>query len=453
MKRDRTKSLKRRLTAQLLLFQIAILFVFGIAFVAYLVEVDEGGVLMSPEFADVAARAIERQADGTLRLNETDELSRLRRIAPDFWFVARNDHGEIVRTGTIPPVYEAMAEALDKITFADIRDTSAPFSYLAVVRRASGPAGDFTVLGKGHLFSTTFVVLFLSNLLMVPILLLLTIITVIAIPWIVGRAFTSLSTIATEAEAIDISQRGYRLPQAKVPREVQPLVNAINGALQRLDEGYERHQRFILDAAHELRTPVAILQTRVETLPESPIRTRVLADAGRVSALADQLLDLQRLDVGGRKFAAVDLVRLCRETAADMAPLAIAQGYELSLKTETDRLIVPGDHGALQRAVANVVQNAIEHGGGRGEITIRVLLPAAIEIADEGPGVPVSERERIFEPFHRLHPREKGAGLGLNLVREIMHRHGGSVAVSDAVHGGACFRLFFGRGGERFGNP
>lgn len=443
MKPRRPISLKRRLIVQFLIFQVGILFLFGIGFVAYLVQKDEGGVLVSPKFAEMAARAIERQADGSLRLNQTPELVRQQQMDGDFWFVARSDRGEIVRTGTIPPLYAAMADNLDKITFADIRDTAWPYSNLAVVRRASGPAGEFTVLGKGNLFSTTFVVLFLSNLLMVPILLLMALVTVVVIPLIVRRSFSSLSSIAEEAGAIDTDRRGYRLPLDEVPNEVRPLVNAINGALQRLDEGYERHRRFILDAAHELRTPVAILQTRVETIPEGQLRTHLLADAWRIASLAEQLLDLQRLDASGHSFADVDLVALCREAAADLAPLAIAHGYELSLEVDAEDLVIRADKGALQRVLTNLVQNAIEHGGARGTILIRVEKPAVIEISDEGPGVPADERERIFEPFYRLHPRSRGAGLGLNLVREIMQRHGGSVTVIDTPHGGACFRLVF----------
>lgn len=443
MKRIAPKSLKRRLIAQLLLFQVGILLLFSVAFVTYLLQAGEGIVLSDPEFANVAALAIERKPDGHLVLNETEELAKLRRRSTDFWFVARSEKGEIVQTGNVPEAYAVMAAYLDRITYADIRDTKPPFTYLAVVRRATGPAGDFIVLGKGDVFSMTYAILLLSNLLMVPILVLLVIITIVVIPWIVSRAFSGLYTVAKEAEAIDIDRRGYRLPETGIPKEVGPLVNAINGALQRLDEGHERHQRFILDAAHELRTPVAILQTRVETIVEGPIRSRLLSDAGRIVALAEQLLDLQRLDVNGASFSPVDLVEICREVAADMAPLAIAQGYDLSLETELDRLVIQGDAGALQRVIVNIVQNAIEHGGGKGNIIIRIDGRGTIEVMDEGPGIPAAERERIFEPFHRLHPREHGAGLGLNLVKEIMKRHGGHIAVSDSPRGGACFHLSF----------
>jgi len=192
------------------------------------------------------------------------------------------------------------------------------------------------MVGKGDVFSMTLPVLLFSNIMIFPVLVLISIATTIAIPLIIRREFRALSTIAKTAEAIDIDRRGYRLPDNDIPREVQPLVHAVNGALKRLDDGYERHKRFILDAAHELRTPVAILQTRVETLLEGPARSRILADANRIGVLAEQLLDLQRL--GGQKAPLVplDLVNLCRSVVADMAPLAISQGYELSFEPEED---------------------------------------------------------------------------------------------------------------------
>lgn len=297
------------------------------------------------------------------------------------------------------------------------------------------------MVGKGDLFSMTLPVLLFSNIMIFPVLVLISIATTIAIPLIIRREFRALSTIAKTAEAIDIDRRGYRLPDNDIPREVQPLVHAVNGALKRLDDGYERHKRFILDAAHELRTPVAILQTRVETLLEGPARSRILADANRIGVLAEQLLDLQRL--GGQKAPLVplDLVNLCRSVVADMAPLAISQGYELSFEPEEEPILALADDPSLRRALMNIVQNAIEHGGNRGTITMTVAANRVIEIADEGNGIPEKERELVFDAFHRLQPRDRGTGLGLNLVQEIVRYHGGDISIGDSSSGGACFRI------------
>jgi signal transduction histidine kinase len=102
---------------------------------------------------------------------------------------------------------------------------------------------------------------------------------------------------------------------------------------------------------------------------------------------------------------------------------------------------VIGDRSALERALTNLVQNAIQHGGRRGTITIHVGLPATIDVSDEGDGIPPEQRALIFEPFYRLTPLDRGAGLGLNMVREIARLHSGHVSVFDGANGGACFRL------------
>lgn len=446
MKLARRKSLKRRLTLQLLLFQIGSLFFVTAAMVPYMSSGGAGSALLSPEAAQTTANAIIRNEDNRLVLKETPEFVKLRSNTSDFWFVAVSENGEIVQGGQVPEAFSNMDQQLSDIRVSDVRDAALSYSYLAVVRiavvrRASGPAGEFVMIGKGGPFSMTLPVLLFSNILIMPVLILMSIVTVVTIPWIIRREFRALSTIARTAETIDIDRRGYRLPDGDIPKEVQPLVHAVNGALKRLDDGYERHKRFILDAAHELRTPVAILQTRVETLLDGPARSRILADASRVAVLAEQLLDLQRL--GGQKAPLVplDLVNLCRSVVADMAPLAISQGYALSFEPEEEPILALADHASLQRALMNIVQNAIEHGGNRGTITIKVGANRVIDISDQGNGIPEEDREAVFDAFHRLIPKDRGTGLGLNLVQEIVRYHGGEITISDSPSGGASFRI------------
>ncbi|MCZ7464231.1 HAMP domain-containing sensor histidine kinase [Rhizobium rhizogenes] len=446
MKPAKRKSLKRRLTIQLLLFQIGSLFIVSAGFVAYLSTGGGSSALLSPQAAQITANALVRDKDGRLVLKETSEFAQLRSSTPDFWFAAVSETGEVIQGGQVPEAFSNMGQQLSDIRLSDIREAALSYSYLAVVRiaivrRVSGPAGEFAMIGKGGPFSMTFPVLLFSNILIMPILILMSIVTIVTIPWIIRREFLALSAIARTAETIDIDKRGYRLPDGDIPREVQPLVHAVNGALKRLDDGYERHKRFILDAAHELRTPVAILQTRVETLLDGPSRSRILADASRIAVLAEQLLDLQRL--GGQKAPLIplDLVSLCRSVVADMAPLAISQGYELSFEPEEEPILALADDASLQRALMNIVQNAIEHGGNRGTITIKVAANRVIDICDEGSGIPEEDRELVFDAFHRLRPKDRGTGLGLNLVQEIIRYHGGEITISDSPTGGACFRI------------
>jgi two-component system OmpR family sensor kinase len=433
------RSLRWRLTWQLLLFQAGILVFFVVSLVGYLIWRDDRFVVVDPVIAQVAARAILRDNRGALTLRETQEFRELRTSVPNLWFIARSDKGEILQTGPVPARYRGFGEQLEKVRFAEIRDPVSPYLNSAVIREAEGPAGRFTVLGAGHLLTMSTIVLVFSNLVAFPLLALLVLVTVIALPLIVRRGLSGLTAAAAQLEYIDIDRRGVRLPDTGVPTEIRPFIEAVNRALVRLDEGYERHQRFILDAAHELRTPIAILQTRIESMPRGPFKNRILADANRISSLSEQLLDLQRID----RFPVLSPVNvrdLCESVVADLAPIAIDNGYQLDLSADDTSLFLLGDEGALRRVLNNLIQNAIEHGGGRGTICVSALRPGLIEVTDEGPGIPQADRERIFEPFHRLRPRDRGAGLGLHLVREILSRHNGTISVADSRQG-SRFRI------------
>jgi len=439
MKLFQRHSLRWRLTWQLLLFQAAILLCFIVALVIYVLSRDGRYVIVDPEITTVAARAIVRDDQGALSVRTTPELATLRASVPNLWFIARSERGEFIQEGPVPEVYHDFGEQLERIRFAEIRDTVSPDLYSAVIRDAQGPAGRFTVLGQGQLLRMPWLVFVLSNMVIIPLLTLLVLVTLITLPLIVRRGLAGLSAAAAQAELIDVDRRGVRLLENHVPVEIRPLVEAFNRALLRLDEGYERHQRFILDAAHELRTPIAILRVRIEAMPGGPLRNRLLADANRVSSLSEQLLDLQRIDQT-LVLGPINVHDLCESVVADLAPIAIDNGYQLALNAQDPDATVMGDDGALQQVLANLIQNAIEHGGGQGTICVTARDGGVIEVSDEGPGIPESERERIFEPFYRLHPSARGAGLGLNLTQEIIRRHNGTISVVPSEQG-ACIRI------------
>ena len=129
---------------------------------------------------------------------------------------------------------------------------------------------------------------------------------------------------------------------------------------------------------------------------------------------------------------------------SDLAPLAIAGGYEISFEASAASVVVMGDDTAIERALTNLVQNAIQHGGRRGLIAIDVDRSGTVAVTDEGAGVPVEHRDFVFEPFHCLDARSRGVGLELrNLVREIVALHQGQVSVSDGANGGARFEMVF----------
>ncbi|MEO5756666.1 MAG: HAMP domain-containing sensor histidine kinase, partial [Mesorhizobium sp.] len=413
----RPRSLKWSLVLRIALLQCAMLTLIIVGIIAVLLATGliphdyEDGTM------DVLADAVTRDAKGGLVLNETPDLKMLRAGVPDLWYIIRDKQGHRLQEGTVPAAFQPFVGLLDTIADAridhdigqaappdgKIRWTDTAAGNVQIMSGTKGGLSLLRLLSQAPLF-------FLQGIL--PLAGLMGLATLFATPWVVRGALSGLGHAAAEAARIDIDKRGVQLPLKDVPMEVAPLVKAVNAALGRLDRGYERHKRFLTDAAHELRTPVAILNTRLASLPATPERARLLQDAARLSTLTDQLLDLQRLDRQAVLFEQVDLVAIARSVIVDLAPMAFSAGYEMSFEPERETLTVAGDRTAIERAVTNLVQNAIEHGGQTGKITVKVIAPAIIEVHDEGGGVPPAERERIFEPFYRLRPQDHGAGLG-----------------------------------------
>lgn len=430
-------SLKRPLIIKPLIFQLVTLLIACTFFMALALRTDSGGLYTDEAITPVIARAIVRDQNGNLSVRETPELAELREKSPDLWFVAEDDSGRTVASGSIPSQYASLLGRLRDLSYAHLRDRSPPYRLSAVIRREVAPAGTLTILGHGKLTGVSLVVLLASNFIVVPIFLALALISLLVTPWIVRQALAGVSKIAQEAEQIDANRRGRRLSEEHVPIEIAPLVRAVNDALRRLDEGYERQRRFIASAAHELRTPIAILRLKVDTAVE-PATRKLSGDVARLSNLAEQMLDIQRLDAD-RSGESVDLGALARRVAADLAPLLIASERTIEVQIE-GMPSLRGDAGAIERVMTNLVQNAIEHGGHH--VVLRVL-ESGFEVEDDGPGIPPEERERVFEPFHRLRPRSTGSGLGLNLVQQIIERHDGRVSILNAPGGGTIVRAEF----------
>lgn len=428
-------SLKRPLIVFPLIFQFATLLVsFGII-LAVALRVDSGGPYTDEQITPVIASAIVRQPDGGLAVRMTPQLAELRAETRDLWFVVEDDAGRSVSFGSVPPHYASLVGRLSDLSYAQLRDRQAPYDLVAVVRREVAPAGTLTILGHGKITELSFIVLVASNLALIPTFILLVLCALLVTPWIVRRSLAGVSRIAQEAEQIDTDRRGRRLSEEHVPSEIAPLVRAVNDALRRLDEGYERQRRFIASAAHELRTPIAVLRAKVDAASEPGTR-RLGNDVQRLATLAEQLLDLQRLDTD-RADEELDLAALVRRVVGDLAPLLIASGRSIEVQIDDTRPC-RGDVPALERVVTNLVQNAIQHGGRH--VTVRVV-GSAFEVEDDGPGIPPEERERVFEPFHRLRPSSTGSGLGLNLVQQVVERHGGRVSILGAEGEGTIVRV------------
>lgn len=277
------------------------------------------------------------------------------------------------------------------------------------------------------------------------VLLVLLVIAVISLlAMLVAAPFLAraVQPITREATVIGPGDPGGRLDEGKSPKELLPLVRSFNSALARLELELGRRKRFIADAAHELRTPLAVVSLRVETLDDERGKEDLRRAISRLTHVVSQMLDLERLTLTSQTRSRVDLVTISRDLVADLAPTAILAGYELSLTAPGTPVFVTGDAHAICRALTNLVSNSILHAGGAGQITVAVGKNGTIDVTDEGPGVVADVQPRLFEPFSRGNPSVEGCGLGLHLTREIMRAHHGDVRLVPIARG-AMFRLTF----------
>ncbi|KQW74009.1 hypothetical protein ASC89_26760 [Devosia sp. Root413D1] len=438
--------LERRLTRRmiqvqavaLLLFFALVVFPLGIYPALRFIDAPP----LDPGNSATFAEAIRPAAGGGAEIEMTSKLKQLIADRPAVWFVAATEAGTEVSYGKMPIYYEELHGELWQFASVDVRPRAGSQADGLQLEKHQSQIGDVMVVSGGG--RTIGVVSFVAGfwaLFSLALLAITSIATTIIIPKVIRRELRGLKQAAEQAELIDIDARGTQLPTENVPQEVRALVDAVNGGLARLDKAYAQRERFLADSAHELRTPIAILQTRLETAEPFPEKARLLMDVARLSSLADQLLDLQRMDLGETTMEPLDLVELAGTVVSDLAPLALNAGYELGLNAPDHPVLIRGDEGSLTRALANVVQNAIVHAANHGQIVVEVSPNGTVSVMDDGPGIAPADRERIFEPFYRIKPLATGAGLGLNLVASIVQRHKGRVAVTESPTGGARFSM------------
>jgi signal transduction histidine kinase len=215
-------------------------------------------------------------------------------------------------------------------------------------------------------------------------------------------------------------------------------VQAVNQALDRLEKGFSVQREFTADAAHELRTPLAVLRTRLDTLRH---------DVEGMGRIVGQLLDIAESDtfiVAPSEKA--DLHSVCAEVAGSMAPLAITQGKEICLDAADEPVWVNGNPDMLYRAVRNLVENALHHTPAGTAVEVVVRSDGTVTVLDQGPGIHEDEREFLFRRFWRRDRRRAGsAGLGLSIVHRIAEAHLASITVENRGTNGASFSLKFPR--------
>ncbi|HET7085901.1 MAG TPA: HAMP domain-containing sensor histidine kinase [Rhizomicrobium sp.] len=254
-------------------------------------------------------------------------------------------------------------------------------------------------------------------------------------------------TVASKiAENISSSRLSDRLPEKKLPREIRPLASAVNAALDRLEEALKAQREFTADAAHELRTPLAILKTHIDTKLDPEAAKDLRADVDAVVHILDQLLELAEVEseMGGH-WVKTELNDEVAGVIAQNAPLAIADGKGLEFVPCRQAVVLSCNRDMVSRALTNLIDNALRYTPPGNNVTVQVAAPNIVSVMDRGPGVHPNQREFIFRRFWRRDRRSRGhAGLGLAIVAKIAQLHGGSVNVSDRPGGGAIFQLSLG---------
>ena len=273
---------------------------------------------------------------------------------------------------------------------------------------------------------------------LLPFIIMLPVMTILI--WVgIGRGMRPL-----RATANDISSRTpanlQPIDDSHIPQEIQPLINALNKLFERLMYAMESERRFTMDAAHELRTPLAAIKTQAQVALRSTddgerqlAIKQIVSGVDRATHLVRQLLALARVDPDAsvQEYEKLDLAVLLNKVVADMTVAADSKQISVNITADTNSALILGQYQLLDVLIRNLLDNAIRYTPPRGEVNCRVDVSnthARLTVSDNGPGVSEHSMERIFDRFHRgISTSENGSGLGLSIVKRIAELHDASI--------------------------
>jgi signal transduction histidine kinase len=402
--------------------------------------------------------ALTTEVRDTARVRATDTAAALEAGTPPSYVAAGldrddddafiqilDDSGNVVAASPLvagdPPVAR-----LDPGESAEVRVTDEDDEFVAV----ADDAGRYTVIAGRILDTVGESTTVVTDLLKVGLPVLL--VAAAAITWlVVGRALAPVEAIRREVDAISAADLHRRVPAPATQDEIARLATTMNHMLERLERGQARQRRFVADASHELRSPVASIRQHAEVARAHPERTTVdalaetvAAENLRVERLVDDLLVLTRTD---------EHTLQLQQRPVDMDDLVFEEAGRLrgttALRIDTTRVSagrVSGDRTALRRTLRNLGDNAARHATSRVAFTLGERNgDVVLDVDDDGPGVAAADRRRVFERFVRLDDARNrdagGSGLGLAIVAEVVGAHHGTVSAGDSGLGGARFEV------------
>jgi two-component system OmpR family sensor kinase len=418
--------------------------------------------------ASIQAASVTDAPSGEMRFHEWELTSAEAAQVRDLNRYAQiwNEDGEsLLRTryitADLPLDRTALARALGgELTWAEASFQSIP------IRSLYYPLGRLGHLHAPHVLQIAAPLLARNQLLRAALLALLAITLLISAGtflgswWLAERTVRPVHEIIDQAEAIEAGTLERRIAAYADSQEYQRLVQVLNTMLDRLDSAFEAQRRFTADASHELRSPLTALRGEIELAlrrPRSPDEYRQVLESGqeeveRLSRITEDLLTLARSDAGvlNPRFSPVQPLLLARELAPRLQAMAPEKRVAVTVSGAAD-VVINGDADLVRRLLWNLGSNAVRFSPPGGEVAIRMGRErelVVLEVADQGPGVPAAERERIFGRFYQADPARPtrdthGTGLGLAIARVIADLHGATLVVAESPAGGAVFRVSF----------
>ncbi len=270
---------------------------------------------------------------------------------------------------------------------------------------------------------------------------------IIGVSWTISRSLRPL--VRLEAQARDLSPGAdhQHLGTNGLPSEIRPLVERMNEALTGLNDAYKQQKNFTDMAAHELRSPVAIIRAQAETLHQDASRDQLIADIQRLERLLAQLLQLSRSDAYAlAPDTQLDLVKTTSEILADIASPLVTRGISVELDGPQKPVFIHADRNMLEIILRNLIDNAVNAAGKKAVVKCIVTEAGELQVCDNGPGLPPELYDKVQQRFYRLdQSRLDGAGLGFSIVKSLAEAHRASLSLSPAAIGGLCVSLKFQR--------
>jgi signal transduction histidine kinase len=433
------------MTAALLGVVIAVILLCGWTLLVALTGDDGSWAGFDATMAIKAAAA--RDEQGVLVVRPTPALARFQQDFPSFWYLVW-DSRTVLQYGPVPEHAFASTSSRGKPgSFSEFVVNGESMELVRSAASGTTAVGDISIQVGGVVYDSAQLamsILFDAYFTAIPIVIVFVgaiVAALIIVPVLVARP---VRRVAAAAELIDGSREGVRLPERGAPSELIPIVSAFNRALDRIDAAGAEQRRFLSNAAHELRTPLARARTRVESLDDTTVKSALVQDLQSLSSTVTMLLQLARLSSVPTESAEIDLAVVAARVAADHVPAALASGRNIEFSRPAEPIKVNGSAVAISIALSNIIGNALRYSRRGQRVLIEIGAPATVRVVDHGLGIAPEEKAVVCEPFVRgRRDGGDGTGLGLAIVAQVMALHKGILAIEDTPNGGTTVVLTF----------